>query len=124
MRTMYLFLLLFISNGLFACHSSQAQVVEPGILNKDSMKFKVTVGQTVLTATVYDNPTASDFVSLLPSTLTLRDYASTEKVSDLPKSLPLQVQLQDINLLLGISPIMHRGAIWRCSTKISVIQVV
>jgi hypothetical protein len=29
----------------------------------------------------------SDFVSLLPLSLTLRDYAGTEKVSDLPRRL-------------------------------------
>ena len=39
---------------------------------------------------MYDNPTAKDFVSLLPLTLTLTDYAGTEKVSYLPKKLSTQ----------------------------------
>jgi hypothetical protein len=34
-----------------------------------------------------DSRTARDFVSQLPLTLTLEDYASTEKISDLPKRL-------------------------------------
>lgn len=51
------------------------------------MKLKLTVGDRVAIASVYDNPTSRDFVSLLPLTLTLRDYASTEKISDLPRKL-------------------------------------
>jgi hypothetical protein len=41
----------------------------------------------VLTATLLDNPTSRDFISLLPMDLTLEDYAQTEKVSDLPRRL-------------------------------------
>src|SRR5258705_12369375 len=51
------------------------------------VKLKLTVGDRVAIASVYDNPTSRDFVSLLPLTLTLRDYASTEKISDLPRKL-------------------------------------
>ena len=36
---------------------------------------------------MHDNPTARDFISLLPLTLTLEDYAKTEKISDLPRTL-------------------------------------
>lgn len=45
------------------------------------------VESEMVTATLEDNATSRDFVSLLPLTLTLRDYAETEKVSDLPKRL-------------------------------------
>ncbi len=51
------------------------------------MKIKIAIGQSMLTATMYDNPTAADFISLLPLTRTLQDYAATEKVSDLPGKL-------------------------------------
>jgi hypothetical protein len=34
-----------------------------------------------------DSKTTQDFISLLPLTLTLEDYAGTEKISDLPKGL-------------------------------------
>ena len=51
------------------------------------MEIRLTVGGTVLTATMLDNATSQDFISLLPLTLTLRDYAATEKVSDLPRRL-------------------------------------
>ncbi len=53
------------------------------------MDIRLTVGGTVLTATLLDNATSRDFLSLLPLTLTLRDYAGTEKVSDLPRRLSI-----------------------------------
>lgn len=52
-----------------------------------TMKIKISKGNTVITATMFDNATSRDFVSLLPITLTLKDYAETEKVSDLPRKL-------------------------------------
>ncbi|MHA7631122.1 cyclophilin-like fold protein [Corallococcus sp. M7] len=51
------------------------------------MKIRLTAGAKVLTATLLDNATARDFAALLPVTLTLTDYAATEKVSDLPRRL-------------------------------------
>ena len=51
------------------------------------MKIRPKVGDTVLTATLIDSATTRDFISLLPLTLTLRDYAGTEKISGLPKRL-------------------------------------
>jgi hypothetical protein len=52
-----------------------------------SMKIRMNVEGASVTATLDDNPTSRDFVSLLPLTLTLKDYAETEKVSDMPKRL-------------------------------------
>ena len=54
------------------------------------MKIRLTAGDTVLTATMLDNETSRDFISLLPLTLTLKDYSGTEKISDLPKRLSTQ----------------------------------
>jgi hypothetical protein len=51
------------------------------------MKLRLKVGDKVLTATLIDSKTTQDFISLLPLTLTLKDYAGTEKISDLPKRL-------------------------------------
>ncbi|HMO30453.1 cyclophilin-like fold protein [Enterovirga sp.] len=48
--------------------------------------FKMEGGRS-FTATLADNPSARDFLSLLPMSLTLKDYASTEKIADLPKRL-------------------------------------
>jgi hypothetical protein len=50
-------------------------------------KIRLKVGDKVLTATLIDTKTTRDFISLLPLTLTLKDYAGTEKISDLPRRL-------------------------------------
>jgi len=55
-----------------------------------AMKIKISAGDTVLTATMLDNATSRDFMSLLPISLTLSDYAGTEKISDLPRKLSTQ----------------------------------
>lgn len=52
-----------------------------------AMKIRMTIEGTPITATLEDNATSRDFVSLLPLTLTLRDYASTEKIADLSRRL-------------------------------------
>lgn len=55
-----------------------------------ALKIKLSTGDTVLIATMLDNATSRDFMSLMPITLTLKDYAGTEKVSDLPRKLSTQ----------------------------------
>lgn len=51
------------------------------------MKIRITLEDNVMTATLNDNQTTRDFISLLPITLTLEDYAGTEKISNLPQEL-------------------------------------
>jgi hypothetical protein len=53
----------------------------------NSMKIRLTVNGQAMTATMVHNATARDFLSLLPMTLTLEDYAATEKISYLPRKL-------------------------------------
>ena len=64
---------------------TQAKAVSDEQVEK--MKIRIKVEDKVLTATLIDSKTARDFVSQLPLTLTLEDYAATEKISDLPKRL-------------------------------------
>ncbi len=52
-----------------------------------STKIRLKAADKVLTATLNGSKTTLDFISLLPLTLTLKDYAGTEKVSDPPKRL-------------------------------------
>lgn len=52
-----------------------------------TLKIRFDVEGTAITATLEGNETSRDFVSLLPLTLTLKDYAATEKISDLPRRL-------------------------------------
>ena len=51
------------------------------------MKIRMDVDGVPLNASLDDNEAARDFVSLLPLELTLEDYASTEKIADLPRKL-------------------------------------
>jgi hypothetical protein len=52
-----------------------------------TMKIRMDMDGTRVTATLDDNAASRDFISLLPLTLTLEDYNGTEKISDLPKRL-------------------------------------
>jgi len=51
------------------------------------MNIVLTVNGRPITATLIDSATTRDFVALLPLTLTLEDYASTEKIAYLPRRL-------------------------------------
>ena len=51
------------------------------------MKIRLTIEGKAVEATLLDNATARDFLSLLPMTLTLEDYASTEKIAYPPRKL-------------------------------------
>ena len=52
------------------------------------MKIRISFNGSDLTATLEDNPTARDFVSLLPlQGLKIEDYGNNEKISYLPRKL-------------------------------------
>lgn len=68
-------------------NESPKQAKEVSNQQVESMKIRIRVEDKVLTATLLDSKTTRDFVSQLPLTLTLEDYAATEKISDLPKRL-------------------------------------
>jgi hypothetical protein len=52
-----------------------------------SMDIRVAIGGTSLRGSLDDTAAGRDLASLLPLTLTLTDFASTEKISDLPRKL-------------------------------------
>ncbi|WP_334187378.1 cyclophilin-like fold protein [Noviherbaspirillum sp.] len=52
-----------------------------------TLKIRIMVDGKAVIASLADNPTARDFYSLLPLTLTLNDYAATEKVAYLARKL-------------------------------------
>ena len=51
------------------------------------MKIRLTFEGEAVEATLLDNATARDLLSLLPMTLTLEDYNSTEKIGYPPRKL-------------------------------------
>ncbi|MCA9731213.1 MAG: cyclophilin [Deferribacteres bacterium] len=50
-------------------------------------EINIIIGDSVVPAILYANPTTDDFFSLLPLELKLDDYASTEKLCYLPRKL-------------------------------------
>jgi hypothetical protein len=52
-----------------------------------SMKIRIEFNGASITATLYDNPSARDFASMLPLHLTIDDYSTNEKIAYLPRKL-------------------------------------
>jgi hypothetical protein len=53
----------------------------------NTMKIRLTFDGKAVEATLLDNATARDLLSLLPMTLTLEDYNATEKIGYPPRKL-------------------------------------
>ena len=51
------------------------------------MRIGMTFDGRTMTATLYDNPSARDFFSMLPLDLQIEDYAHNEKIAYLPRKL-------------------------------------
>jgi hypothetical protein len=65
-------------------HTPAQAVVLP---EASTVKINIRIGDRGIPATLNDSKAAQDFASLLPLSLTLEDYNSTEKISDLPGRL-------------------------------------
>jgi len=52
-----------------------------------TVQIKIEMADATLIVEMDNNPSARDFLALLPLTLSLEDYAATEKISDLPQKL-------------------------------------
>lgn len=57
---------------------------------KTDVKIKLTFGGNTMIATLYDNPSARDFASMLPLDLTITDFSSNEKIAYLPRKLTVE----------------------------------
>lgn len=51
------------------------------------MRIRIAFNSESFTATLYDNPSARDFASMLPLALTIENYATNEKIAYLPRKL-------------------------------------
>ncbi len=78
----------------FACSGDETQLIEKPAtvnlhdnLNRDSMHLKITIGETILTASLIKSKTTDDFIKLLPLNLTMNDLFGREKYGALPKSI-------------------------------------
>ncbi|HDN9021822.1 TPA: cyclophilin [Aeromonas salmonicida] len=54
------------------------------------MNIKMTIAGQIIMATLEESHSARDFFAMLPLTLPLEDYASTEKIAYLPRKLTTQ----------------------------------
>lgn len=70
-----------------ACSADNRPESASTVGETNSVKIQVTINGKAITATLVDNPTSRDFITLLPLTVKLDDYASTEKITYLPRRL-------------------------------------
>lgn len=67
--------------------SPSGQAEQTAVAGKQNLDIRIKIGSKTVSAILRDTATARDFISLLPLTINLKDYASTEKISDLPRKL-------------------------------------
>ena len=79
--------LLHAAPGSSQTESAETHVTAPSIPESSTMKIRLTFNGQSITATLDDSPTTRDFITLLPLTLTFEDYAKTEKIAYLPRTL-------------------------------------
>ena len=72
-------LFLAITFAVLAATSANAE--------SSNVKIRIEMNGNEITATLTDNATSRDFVSLLPLKLKLEDYGETEKIGYLPRKL-------------------------------------
>lgn len=75
-----------IVNELDEQNSQDSSIDNGGAIMED-VKIKLMFNNEEVIVNMYDNPTSRDFLTKLPLTITLEDYAGTEKISYLSKKL-------------------------------------
>lgn len=60
---------------------------DPNSQEPTDVRIKLTFNDLVLTATLYDNPSARDLAAMLPLSLKIEDYGRNEKIVRLPRKL-------------------------------------
>jgi hypothetical protein len=86
-----LLFLAFLAVSLVNCASCSENAVTStsnNNTNPTGSKMKIKIGNSIFTATLYDNQAATAFKSLLPLTLNMIELNGNEKYVDLPGSLP------------------------------------
>jgi len=73
--------------GFFLPLAARAQTPNISDQEPTNMRARFTFGNFVMTASLYDNPSARDFYEMLPLDLTISDFADNEKIAHLPRKL-------------------------------------
>lgn len=85
--------------GLTSCGDDEVHAAEPVV--DTAHRLRIEVGPQTITAALYDNPTARDFISRLPLTVDLSDYGGTEKVFTPSPGLTTRGSLAGLNPKTG-----------------------
>jgi hypothetical protein len=62
----------------------------PDNQEKTDVRIKLTFGDHAMIATLYDNPSARDFATMLPLDLKIDDFGPNEKIAYLPRKLTVE----------------------------------
>lgn len=76
-----------LAAGMLPHPARAQQVSDPDNQEPTDMRVRFTFNGLEMTATLYDNPAARDFYSMLPLDLTISDFAHNEKIAHLPRKL-------------------------------------
>ncbi|SHF52267.1 hypothetical protein SAMN02745133_02878 [Desulforamulus putei DSM 12395] len=89
----------------------------------EDVRIKLTFDNEEVIVKMYDNPTSRDFLTLLPLTLTLEDYAGTEKISSLAKRLSTEDAPPGSDPSVGDFTYYSPWGIWLYFIEILVMQM-
>lgn len=92
MKPTYLFFLLLLGKGKSTPPKLHAVDYTPRPVY---MKIKITIEHTAVLATLFDNPTARDFATLLPLRCRVDDLFGREKYGNLPRALSTNSKRQN-----------------------------
>ena len=68
--------------------TTQTQNNSNGTYIPSTSKMKITIGSSVFTVTLYDNPSATAFKEMLPLSINMKELNGNEKYFDLTENLP------------------------------------
>ena len=91
MKIKAIILALMIGIQLNACSKNENPVqadTPDASSDTNTTKLKITIGSSVFTAVLYDNPSATAFKARLPLTLNMTELNGNEKYYDFPSALP------------------------------------
>lgn len=89
MKMKAIILVLMIGMQLNACSKDENPVqAETRDTSSNTTKMKITIGSSVFTAVLYDNPSAAAFKARLPLTINMTELNDNEKYYDFPSPLP------------------------------------
>lgn len=109
-----LLILVFLALSLISCGSCSNNTptsTSNNNTNPPAGKMKIRIGNSTFTATLFDNPTAAAFKSLLPMTVNMVELNGNEKYLDLSRKLttnasnPGTIQTGDL-MLYGSSTLV------------------